>query len=132
MREFNKNHGKPGEVLVCIGDFAAKYKHRLHHAPRPLRRLIKRFQEAKHTVCLVDERYTSKRCCNCQLRTANCDTFFVAPNRRPYRCDYGELHGLLVCDACDRRYNRDLNACINIFRNAAYKLVGQQPPYLSA
>lgn len=132
MRNFNKIHGKPGEVLVCIGDFSAKYKHMQYHSPRPLKRLIKRFKEAKHKVCLVDERYTSKRCCNCRRSTAECETFFVAQSRRPNNCNYGKLHGVLRCKECNNIFNRDLNACINIFYDAAYELVGQRPHHLRA
>jgi hypothetical protein len=69
MAEFNKKYGPPGRILVCIGDHAQKHKKHLKlQAPAPLKRVIKRFEQAGHRVRLVNECYTSASCCKCRLR----------------------------------------------------------------
>jgi transposase len=130
MRGFNAKHGNPGEVLVCVGDFSIRYRHMRHHAPKPISRVVRRFQKAKHKVRLVNEFYTSKRCCSCKLKSAECEKFFEAPSRRPWRRDYHKLNALVKCGSCGMIYDRDRNASVNMVYAAVGELVCRRPEHL--
>lgn len=118
-----------------IGDWEQK-KHRKFKEPLKGKGFRTLLRKAGYSVFLVDEFRTSCQCSHCQAEEAKCEKFRVrldpntkkAPEDRHLRL----VHGLLLCQQCNRLWNRDVNSSINIARLTRQALEGRErPDYLS-
>ena len=117
-------------VIIAWGDWSQK-KHRKFNEPVKGVGFRKTFRRAGYNVLLVDEYRTSKKCSICQDPNAECETFRMINNPRPYRQGRIKCHGLLRCTTCKRLWNRDLNAAKNIWNIARAAMDGSdRPSYL--
>jgi hypothetical protein len=79
----------------------------------------------------VDEYRTSHYCSCCKIPTAYCREEKSPPGSTS-KVGWGhEVHGLLRCETCKKRWNRDINGAINIARVTRSELDGNgRPVYL--
>ena len=131
LNRFKKVFGPPKDVVVCMGDWGEK-GHLKYHAPTVQGKAFRElFRKAGYEVFLVDEFRTSCRCSYCQDDIGVCATFRHCINPRPWKHNIIMRHGLVRCDRCHRRWNREVNAASNIWRIARSEILGQgRPPYL--
>ena len=129
LNTFKEKFGTPEDVVICMGDWGGK-GHLKYHAPtvkgKGFREL---FRKAGYEVFLVNEFRTSCRCSYCQDEIGVCSTFRHCINPRPWKNNIILRHGLVRCDRCHRRWNRDVNAASNIWRIASSELLGQGRPH---
>ena len=134
LHSFQRAFGGPEEVVVGIGDWEQR-KHRKFKEPtkgKGFRTLLRR---KGYSVYLVDEFRTSKQCFHCATEGATCATFRWAldPNRKKLESErqLRKVHGLLMCNTCNRLWNRDVNGALNISRATRAALDGmERPQYL--
>ena len=134
-RMFGK--GNRRNIVVVVGDWCAKGASTFRTTRRPAAysRLLHRLRVAGIPVFLVNEAYTSKRCCDCKSTDSVCsgdgilDTL-VGHGRNRHR-SHQKSHGRVICSLCNRVYNRDVNASENIL-NIAIALLNnkERPGYL--
>ena len=98
-------------------------------APGPSSSIRRLFLRNHFKVLDIHEAYTSKRCFHCKQTTSeNGPHRFLpgAPNQRP-----AQVWGVRRCCGCDRTWNRDYHACLNIAVLARELLAGRpRPSYL--
>jgi len=115
-------------TLIAFGD-GSRYN-LPKSAPGPSSRLRNLFVRHRFQVLDIREAYTSKRCFNCRdPRAENRPHRYHlpgAPEQRP-----AQVWGVRRCCRCDRPWNRDYHACLNIAILARALISGaQRPGYL--
>jgi hypothetical protein len=104
---------EPKDVVIFWGDWSKADGWR-HQGPVPHKRYRKLFKRAGYNVLLVRERWTSQTCSRCHARPLVQFKRYANP-RPPYPGLPVTAHGLLKCTSgCNRIWNRDMNAAINI------------------
>lgn len=131
INRFRSKFGPPATTLVCLGNWSQN-NHRRFHQPVKGKGFRDMFRRAGYDVVLVDEFRTSCTCSTCQIPTAKCKEVQLPFERRsPQQPHRTRIHGLLQCSHCERKWNRDTNAAINIARAARAELNGvARPLYL--
>lgn len=130
VNRFKKKFGTPDQVVIGYGDWSESH-HRKYHEPVKGVGFRKLFRRAGYEVVLVDEYRTSHYCCSCKLPTAYCREEKSPPGSTS-KVGWGhKVHGLLRCETCMKRWNRDINGAINIARVTRSELDGNgRPVYL--
>ena len=133
MRDFKRRmrcrHRRQRErMLIAFGN-GARCNLR-NSAPGPSSHLCRLFRRHRFHVLDIQESFTSKRCFHCKARHAENGPHRYhlpgAPDARP-----AQVWGVRRCGTCDRPWNRDYHACLNIAALARAKLAGlPRPPYL--
>jgi hypothetical protein len=120
------SYSKIKEFVLAFGDWSPPQAKR-GIIPSVLRiGMRKIFQNFKFNVYHIREAYTSKRCCKCQHRGAECPRFFTRPGENEI------VNGLIKCGECNTIMNRDMNGSSNIFKKAVTLIDGEDTPlYLS-
>jgi hypothetical protein len=124
LNRFEKMYGKVKETIVCFGDFEQK-QHMKYKAPVKGKGFRNLFRKRGYDVYLVDEFRTSCRCSYCG---GECNTFRHCPNPRPWKDNIIMRHGLLKCETCNRLWNRDVNASLNIHKISKAAVSGEDRP----
>jgi hypothetical protein len=135
VQRFKEIFGTPEEAVIGIGDWEQR-KHRKFKEPVKGKGFRTLLRKAGYSVFLVDEFRTSCQCSHCQSEGAKCEKFRVRldPNTKKATEDrhLRLVHGLLLCQQCNRLWNRDVNSSINIARLTRQALEGRgRPDYLS-
>lgn len=135
VQRFKEIFGTPEQAVIGIGDWEQK-KHRKFKEPVKGKGFRTLLRNSGYTVFLVDEFKTSCQCSHCQTEAAKCEKFRVRldPNTKKATEDrhLRLVHGLLLCQQCNRLWNRDVNSSINIARLTRQALEGRERPvYLS-
>ena len=125
LRRFEKKFGKPGEVVICIGDFSrnSTLPNNEPTKGKGFRRLLKRFG---YELYLVWEYRTSQSCLNC--RKGRCVNTIKRKNPRPWKHNIKDVHGLLRCKFCGNFWNRDVHGSKNIHLIAYNTIHGLSRP----
>ena len=131
MKNFKNKFGSPDQVVICVGDWGDS-SHRKHHQPVKGKGLRILFRKYGYSVYLVNEAYTSSRCCKCGDDMGVCSKFRKCVNPKPNKNNVILTHGLVKCDKCNTKWNRDVNGASNIWRIANCAINGQaRPTYLT-
>ena len=128
MNRFRKTFGTPDKVIVGIGDWS-EYRHRRGHEPLKGVGFHGMIRRPGYELALVNEKYTSKMCSNCK-DGSECKYCRKCKNPRPWKRD-GPLidrHGLVMCQTCGTRWNRDVNAPLNMYHVIKEKIAGRERP----
>jgi len=130
VNRFKKKFGTPDQVVIGYGDWSESH-HRKYHEPVKGVGFRKLFRRAGYEVVLVDEYRTSHYCCSCKLPTSYCREEKSPPGSTSKVGWCHKVHGLLRCETCMKRWNRDINGAINIARVTRSELDGNgRPVYL--
>ena len=117
VNQFKARFGPPGTVVIGFGDWEQK-QHRRFKEPTKGKGFRKLMRQSGYDVLLVDEFRTSLQCSKCQIEDGKCLKFRkrLDPNKKKSDEDrqFRLVHGLLKCNTCNRIWNRDFNAAINI------------------
>jgi Putative transposase DNA-binding domain len=131
ITKFKEIFGGPNDTVIGIGDWEQK-KHRKFKEPVKGKGFRSVLRKAGYTVFLVNEFRTSCQCSHCQTDIAKCNKFRVRldPNNKKKIEDRHPrlVHGLLLCQQCNRLWNRDVNSSINIARLTRHALEGRERP----
>jgi transposase len=128
IKNIKKKFGGPDTTLIAIGDWNDGNHHRRFNEPVIGIGLRKILRKAKYKVFLVDEFRTSRMCSECMDENGINEKFRRVNNPRPWRGGQILCNGLLRCQTCQRLWNRDLNAAINIYNIAWNALHGYERP----
>ena len=88
------------DTIVCLGN-ATNFGKAKGHRPTPIKFLIRFLRKKNIRLFLIDEHRTSKDCSSCGNELEATRTFRT-------KC----------CTTCKYQWNRDKNACINMFKRA--------------
>ena len=111
IRNFGAIFGGPTEAVIAIGDWEQK-KQMKWKEPTLGKGIRDIFRKNGYKVYLVDEHKTSCTCYQCEGLNKK---FMWRESPRPWRGGNSSLvHGLLRCTTCNRLWNRDSNASLNI------------------
>ena len=117
----NKNGifiSKPQDVIVAFGDAC---KSPTNPNASDCKYLQEAFKRGKYNVIMIDENNTSQTCSTCL--TKSCHNFH---KRNSY--DLYKVWTLLGCSNCNKVFNRDRNAAINIGRILWWQSNGESLP----
>lgn len=124
LNRFEKMFGSPEDTIIGFGDFEQK-THMRYKEPVKGKGFRTLFKKRGYEVFLVNEFRTSCRCSTCQ---GECKTFRECENPRPWQHNTILRHGLLKCKTCERLWNRDTNASINIHKICKEAISGRERP----
>jgi hypothetical protein len=127
INRVKEKFGSPRDVVICYGDWSETH-HRKNHAPVKGVGFRKMFRQAGYDVVLVNEHRTSHYCSSCCDSNAYCREVLRPKKGKSVTNWNGEIHGLLQCTTCKRKWNRDVNAPINIAMAARCALDGVGRP----
>lgn len=125
LKNFEKVFGRPDDVVVGFGDYSNNTTHKKFNEPvkgKGFRKLLRKYG---YNVYLVNEFRTSCRCSHCE---GECKTFRKCVNPRPWKDNIIMRHGLLECKTCNRLWNRDMNASLNILKICKEAIAGKERP----
>jgi len=115
VNNFRKKFGKPENTLIVLGDYDSK-NHMRGVEPIINRKIRKIFKNNKYQVLMINEYNTSKLCHKCNSEN---EKFLYRKSKKPKSKGQTYLvHSLLCCKNanCKMIYNRDKNACYNMFQ----------------
>lgn len=117
ISNFKKIFGNSDEVVIGIGDWEQR-KNMRYKEPTLGIGVRKIFRRSGYSVYLVDEFRTSCTCFSCDGENKK---FLYRESQRPQKEEKKKncislVHGLLKCKTCNRFWNRDTNAALNIHR----------------
>ena len=128
MNCFKETYGNTSETIVVIGDW--KQRKGISYGKEPTKGLALRslLRKKGYKVYLLDEAYTSKRCCKC-----HCDNeynFVTRKDPRKWKNQEQRVWGLSRCTngECRVVHNRDLNSVTNILNIALNVIQGKGRP----
>jgi hypothetical protein len=125
MRQrFESIFGKPEDTIIGFGDYEQK-SHMKYKEPVKGKGFRNLFRRYGYLVFLVKEFRTSCRCSACG---GECATFRKCLNPRPWKDNVILRHGLLECKTCERLWNRDTNASLNINKICQEAIAGRERP----
>lgn len=134
LQRMKATFGNPQDVVIGIGDWEQR-QHCKYKEPTKGKGFRETLRRGGYKVLLVDEFRTTKQCAHCQDEAGKCATFLY---KRDPDTRHGPLrgmrlvHGLLLCQQCERQWTRDRNSAINIARLTRVALAGgDRPLYLS-
>ena len=133
LNRFEKIFGNPKDTIIGFGDFD-QLKHRKYREPVKGKGFRSLFRKSGYKIYLVDEFRTSCKCSNCGSKgiDGKCVTFRTCKNPRPWKNNSIIRHGLIKCQTCSMLWNRDTNACLNIYKIIENEISGiKRPGYLS-
>lgn len=137
VKNFSQKFGDSDNAFIAFGDYSSKNPsyHKKYNKPAKGKGLRSLFRKNGYSVFLIDEFRTSKKCCKCQSHIENLGElkpFLMRNSPRPWKRETREkVHGLLKCNTCKCRWNRDVNASSNIRIIAkSILLSGERPLYL--
>ena len=122
----------PKVKLVVIGDAGKLYGLKGTSGPAPVKKIkriaVKRGRNEGFVVADFNEGCTScKSCCCHGHRTKH------MPDHNPPRLDgkqrRSDVYGILICEGCGKLWARDVNAALNIWAGAWYKIMGYERPF---
>jgi hypothetical protein len=122
----------PKVKLVVIGDAGRLYGLKGTSGPAPVKKIkriaVKRGRNEGFVVADFNEGCTScKSCCCHGHRTKH------MPDHNPPRLDgkqrQSDVYGILICEGCGKLWARDVNAALNIWAGAWYKIMGYERPF---
>jgi len=131
VKNFAEKFGSPDTVTIAFGDCSRGAYHMRHHAPQKNKGFRKVFKKHGYDVYLINEFRTSKSCFGCGQ--GECEPFlWHEKSPRPYRNENGNIptkcHGLVMCNHCTRKWNRDVLATVNMLDAAYCAVVGEDRP----
>jgi RNase H-fold protein (predicted Holliday junction resolvase) len=116
IKNFGEKMGKKEDTVVIVGDYSVKSKNMKGTLPAIAKRILTIFKKQKYEVYVIDERYTSKTCNECENET---EMFYKRKSKKPKLKGKKELvSGLLRCQSlkCKIIHNRDKNAVKNMLK----------------
>lgn len=125
LKNFEKVFGRPDNVVVGFGDYSNNTTHKKFNEPVKGKGFRKLLRQYGYNVYLVNEFRTSCRCSHCE---GECKTFRKCVNPRPWKDNIIMRHGLLECKTCNRLWNRDMNASLNILKICKEAIAGKERP----
>jgi hypothetical protein len=125
LRNFEKKFGAPDKVVIGFGDYSKNTIHMKYKEPVKGKGFRTLLRKKGYEVYLVNEFRTSCRCSHCE---GECKTFRKCTNPRPWKSNIITRHGLLECKTCNRLWNRDMNASLNILEICKEAIAGNERP----
>ena len=128
VNHFKEKYGGPKNTIIALGDHTQGQHQMKYHEPTKDIGMRRVFQKHGYRVYLINEAYTSKLCHGCKSEN---EKFYWRPSMRPKtKGQIRQVHGLIRCTnvQCRIKWNRDVNASLNILEIATSILAGKGKP----
>lgn len=124
LNDFERIFGSSKNTIIGFGDYEQR-QHMRYKEPVKGKGFRSLLRKRGYQVYLVDEFRTSCRCSACK---GECKTFRKRISPRPWRDEEITVHGLLLCQECNKLWNRDYNASRNIHKICVEAVAGNERP----